>query len=423
MNSNSGNSMGYFWYWFSTKAYFLLVHILAPFNKRARLLSSAQKNALEAIKQIKFKDEDFVIWFHVASLGEYEQGKPIMLALKQAQQNVKIAVSFFSPSGYNAAQNDPIIDAIFYLPFETKKNAKIIVNQIKPRFAIWVKYDFWYEYLNALHQNSIPVFLVSAQFRPNQIFFKKWAYFQRSVLHKFTHIFCQNASSQQLLNQFGLNQNSLSGDNRYDRVKEYASKLEEIPFVKDFLENKPCIILGSSYSIEEDMLQQCLPLNKECKIIIAPHFVDEKHLQEIESKFGDTCIRFKQLSAQTEYSKYNVLLIDRIGLLARLYRYGYLAFVGGGFWENGLHNSLEPCAFGMPIAFGPKLRRFPEAQELVKQKLAKEIKTKQELHNWILHYLNNPQEQQEKSLKCKLFVEENAGASERVMQVLKKHLH
>ncbi|MCG9879884.1 MAG: 3-deoxy-D-manno-octulosonic acid transferase, partial [Bacteroidia bacterium] len=335
--------MGYIWYWLSTKAYFILVHLLAPFNRRAKLLSKAQKNALTALKQTTFSNTDFVVWFHVSSLGEFEQGKPIMLALKNAKPNLKLVVSFFSPSGYSAAEKDPIIDKILYLPFESKKNAETFIQCIKPSLAIWVKYDFWHEYLSALKQNSIPVFLVSAQFRPNQIFFKKWAFFQRSTLQLFTHIFCQNQSSLQLLKSFGLNQCSVSGDNRYDRVKEYANKLEEIPFIDAFIESKPCLILGSSYAVEEDMLLHCLPQLSNVKIIIAPHFVDENRLQEIESKFGASCVRFKQLNEQTLYNNYSVLLIDRIGLLARLYRYGTLALVGGGFWENGLHNSLEHC--------------------------------------------------------------------------------
>jgi 3-deoxy-D-manno-octulosonic-acid transferase len=415
--------LGYFWYTLSTQAYFVLVKILAPFNERAKLLAQAQQKAWPLIWQSNINPKDFTIWFHVSSLGEFEQGKPLMLALKQAKPDCKIVVSFFSPSGFLAKQNDPAVDTFLYLPFESKKKAALWVQTIQPNIAIWVKYDFWHQYLQTLHNQKIPVFLIAAQFRPQQIFFKKWAVFQRSTLALFTHIFCQNKNTQTLLNTFGLNLNSHSGDNRYDRVKDYATKLESIPFIADFKNNQTTLILGSSYTQEETLLAQFLGSNSTpFKTIIAPHFVNEKRIMEIENMFLNKTIRYSQVSAQTEWNKFSILIIDSMGYLARLYRFGDLAFVGGGFWENGLHNSLEPCAFGMPIAFGPKLKRFPEAQELVSLGLATAINDQKQFNHWLQTNLTTPEARLEKAVKCRQFVAENAGATNRVMAHIQPYL-
>ena len=415
--------LGYISYVFGTQAYFLLVKFIAPYNKRAKLLIEAQHKAWQLIDKIPHQASDYTIWFHVSSLGEFEQGKPLMIALKEAMPPCKIIVSFFSPSGFLAKEKDSSADYIIYLPFESKKNAQRFIQTIQPKLAIWVKYDFWHQYLYELNQQHIPVFLIAAQFRAKQVFFKKWAVFQRSTLAMFTHIFCQNQSSQNLLNQFNITQHSLSGDNRYDRVKDYASKLEDIPYIEAFKNNTSTLILGSSYKEEESLLAYSLfKLSDPLKIIIAPHFVDEKRLAEIEENFPHKTIRYSKVSDQTNFQEYTILIMDSIGFLARLYRYGDLALVGGGFWENGLHNSLEPCAFGMPIAFGPKLRRFPEAQELVDLGVASIVSHQKEFNDWLSKHILDEQLRKEKAFKCKQFVKEHAGATQRVMAVLKNYL-
>ena len=416
--------LGYGWYLVGTQLYFLLVRLIAPFNNRAKLLVKAQTQAWKLIENIPNRATDFTIWFHVSSLGEFEQGKPLMIALKKAKPDCKIIVSFFSPSGFLAKQKDPSADHIVYLPFESKKNAQRWVQSIQPKLAVWVKYDFWHNYLLEINKRQIPVFLIAAQFRPTQIYFKKWALFQRSTLQLFTHIFCQNLRSQNLLNQFQLTQNSLSGDNRYDRVKDYALNLENIPFIEAFKENTCTLILGSSYIQEERLLAQFLATSTvHCKAIIAPHFTDETRITEIEKNFKNTAIRYSQVSDQTVWKNYRVLIIDSIGLLARLYRYGDLAFVGGGFWENGLHNALEPCAFGMPIAFGPKLRRFPEAQELVSIGVAQVIGKQVDFDQWVTTHVLDKKMREEKVIACRQFVSENAGATQRVMDIIGPYLN
>jgi 3-deoxy-D-manno-octulosonic-acid transferase len=415
--------LGYGWYVLSTQAYFFLVKLLAPFHKRAKLLAQAQKESWQILHQANIQKSDYTIWFHVSSLGEFEQGKPIMIALKQLKPEAKIVVSFFSPSGFLAKQNDAAVDTFLYLPFESKSTAQKWVQALQPNLAIWVKYDFWHQYLAALHQQNIPVFLVAAQFRASQVYFKPWAVFQRSTLQLFTHIFCQNKASQVLLGKFGLNQNSLSGDNRYDRVKDYAHKQENIALIDYFKQGKTTLILGSSYAEEEALLAHFLGSEKNSfKTIIAPHFIAENRLLEIEQTFPNSCIRYSQLTENTTVDDKPILIMDNMGYLARLYRYADLALVGGGFWENGLHNTLEPCAFGMPIGFGPKIKRFPEAQELVVLGLAKIIPDKEAFSTWLHLYLNKPTERLQKAHQCRQFVAENAGATERVMQQIKAYL-
>jgi len=415
--------LGYGWYVLSTQAYFLLVKLLAPFHNRAKLLAQAQKKSWQLLQQANIQKSDYTIWFHVSSLGEFEQGKPIMIALKQLKPEAKIVVSFFSPSGFLAKQNDAAVDTFLYLPFESKSTAQKWVQAIQPNLALWVKYDFWHQYLAALHQQNIPVFLVAAQFRASQVYFKPWAVFQRSTLQLFNHIFCQNKASQVLLGKFGLNQNSLSGDNRYDRVKDYAHQQESIALIDYFKQSKTTLILGSSYTEEEALLAHFLGSEKTSfKTIIAPHFIAENRLLEIEKTFPNSCIRYSQLKENTNVNDKPILIMDNIGYLARLYRYADLALVGGGFWENGLHNTLEPCAFGMPIGFGPKIKRFPEAQELVVLGLATIIPDKEAFSTWLKLYLNKQTERLQKAHQCRQFVAENAGATERVMQHIKAYL-
>jgi 3-deoxy-D-manno-octulosonic-acid transferase len=409
--------LGYFWYVISTQAYFLLVKIVAPINQRARKLVLGQKALLSHIKQSEASKSSNNIWFHVSSLGEFEQGRPLMEALKAKLPNHRIVVTFFSPSGYEAKINDPIADAVYYLPFESKNNAQELINILQPKMAFWVKYDFWYQYLIELKNKQIPVFLIAAQFRLNQIFFNPLASFHASILHLFNFIFCQTHLSEELLSKIGQTNHLFTGDNRYDRVIQNTQNIEEIAFITNFQNNETTLIVGSSYQTEEQMIQYAIQQQTPAfKCIIAPHFVDEDRIKEIEKLFGKQAIRYSQINKESNLSSYKILIIDCIGLLSRLYKYGHLAFVGGGFWENGLHNSLEPAAFGMPLSFGPKLRRFPEAQDLVELGFAKTIHNKEEFHQWLVQHLNNPSNRLTISQNCREFVQSNKGATQKVME-------
>jgi 3-deoxy-D-manno-octulosonic-acid transferase len=283
--------------------------------------------------------------------------------------------------------------------------------------AFWVKYEFWFHYLNQLSIKKIPVYLIAAQFRPNQIFFKPFAFFHHRILHLFNFIFCQTHVSESLLDKIGMNKHIFTGDNRYDRVIQNTQNFQEIKTIHAFKNNQLTLIAGSSYAIEEQMIAYALQQqNKRLKCIIAPHFVGEERIQEIQKLFGAKAIRYSLIMEHTQVENFQVLIIDQIGLLSRLYRYGELAFIGGGFWENGLHNSLEAAAFGMPIAFGPKLRRFPEAQDLVQLGFATTIQHKEDFSQWLSNYMNNEHERLSIAKNCRQFVFSNKGATEKVMQ-------
>ncbi|OYU94857.1 MAG: 3-deoxy-D-manno-octulosonic acid transferase [Bacteroidetes bacterium B1(2017)] len=410
------NLAGYFLYIISTQCYFLLVRLIAPINGRAKLLWQGQVGLLQKIKETESTISGKSIWIHSSSLGEFEQGRPVIEALKKRYPSHRIIATFFSPSGYEHMKNDTFCDAVYYLPFESKKNAKELVKALKPELAFWVKYDFWFFYLSELRKQNIPVFLLAAQFRPTQLFFKWYGVFKRNLLKQFTYIFCQNQHSQDLLNSIQINNHILTGDNRYDRVLQNIHPEFELPFIADFKGSSFLLIAGSSYKNEEEIIKQAKENVGDFKVIFAPHFIDEQRLISIEKLFGEGCIRYSTINSIEDLHNKNILILDSIGKLSRVYRYADAAFIGGGYWENGLHNCLEAAAFGMPICFGPKLRRFPEAHELVQQTIGTPINTSLEFISWFKHLLDDPSYTQKISLKCREFVASNKGATEKVLQ-------
>lgn len=415
--------LGYFLYWVGTKLYFILVQLSAPFNQRAKDLLSGQKGLIDCILKAEKNQNQKSIWFHVSSLGEFEQGRPVMEALKAKYPQYRLVVTIFSPSGYHARKNDPLCDAVYFLPFESKKNAELLVQTFKPVVAVWVKYDFWFAYLQALNKHYIPTFLIAAQFRPTQIFFKPFGAFKRDLLKLFTHIFCQNDSSLALLQSIKLDQCSVSGDNRFDRVYQTTLHKEQVPFVNDFCKDAFILIAGSSYAIEENMLLSIDWNQTNKKLIIAPHFVHEARITEIEKKFGDQSIRYSTLQQIGSVpANKTILIIDSIGWLSKLYQYAHTAYIGGGFVENGLHNCLEAAAFGMPICFGPKLKRFPEAQLLVKEEIATCIYQESDFTQWFNALENDKKTTHEIALKSRNFVASSMGATEKVMREISRIL-
>jgi 3-deoxy-D-manno-octulosonic-acid transferase len=420
MNSNLDRfiiAIGYLLYTLGSRLFFLITYLLSPFLVRAKLLVNGQKNLIKSIIENEAKYQQKSIWFHVSSLGEYEQARPVIEALKVKFINYRIVVTFFSPSGYNQKHTDPLCDAVYYLPFESKRNAKLLIDAVHPAMAFWVKYDFWFCYLNELHKRKIPLFLIAAQFRQSQIFFQPYGKFKKEILNLFTLIFCQNQQSIQLLKSVGIKQHILSGDNRYDRVYHISNTHEDVPYIKEFQQNKFTLIAGSSYEIEEEMIAHSLPhLKQPIKVIIAPHFVSEDRIKSIEKLFLGNTIRYSNLNKNSLHFNKQILIIDSIGLLARLYRNVQAAFIGGGFVENGLHNSLEAAAFGMPIAFGPKLKRFPEAIELVQKEIGETVESDLEFTNWLKQVVENIDYTASTAKKSREFVASNKGATDIVIQ-------
>ena len=344
-----------------------------------------------------------------------------MEAMKHAYPDCRLVATFFSPSGYEVLKNDPLCDGIFYLPFESRRAAKFVIKCFNPKMAILIKYDFWYYYLKALHQNQIPVYLCAAQFRKGQRYFKSYASFHQKFISQFDYYFCQNQESKELLKSIGIENSIVTGDNRYDRVYQLLQNSEKLPLIDKFKGDSFLLIAGSSYEVEEELLSYAIEnVKHEFKVIIAPHFVDTKRITTIEKKFGESAILYSQLYDHTDNIDKKIVIIDSIGLLAKIYRYGNAALIGGGFWEKGLHNSLEAATFGMPISFGPKIKRFPEAKELVKEGIAEIVMDKISFSNWLNQLLAEPNRCKEVSEKSRKFVSKNVGATQMVLDKIKE---
>jgi 3-deoxy-D-manno-octulosonic-acid transferase len=350
-------------YQISVLGYSFLIRIASLFNSKAKLWVDGRKNIFNLI-QSKINSNEEIAWFHCASLGEFEQGKPVIEGFKQKHPHFKIVVTFFSPSGYELRKNYEGADYVFYLPIDTKKNAQKFTTILQPKIAFFVKYEFWFHYLKELHLQQTPTYLISGVFRENQLFFKWYGTWYKKMLYYFTHFFVQNTESETLLKKIGFNNITISGDTRFDRVFENAINTIKLPIIEAFKNNKQIIIGGSSWQAEEKILANYF-LNQTVnfKLIIAPHDIAESHIKQIETLFKGNCIRYSKATEQNVGNE-NILIIDNIGILANAYQYTEIAFVGGGF-TGALHNILEPCSFGNLVLFGPNHQKFHEAQDLV----------------------------------------------------------
>lgn len=418
MSSSLNNVLflsGHLFYRIGLFAYSMLLHIASAFNVRAKKMLEGRKNQWEIIEKKLSNASKKMIWFHVSSLGEYEQARPIMEAIKIKLPNHQITTTFFSPSGYDVLKNDKASDYIFYLPFDSPSNANKLVELIKPEMAFWVKYDLWYYYIQALHKNKTPIFLLSASFRDKQTYFKWYGVFLKSILQKFTYIFTQNTESKELLSSIQIN-SIVSKDTRFDRVYRNVQQLNKLPAIAKFKNNSMLIVAGSSYSIEEQILADFLASNSvDFKLIIAPHFVDEKRIIEIENTFANQSIRWSEFEISGNDNGKKILIIDCIGLLSKIYRYADFALIGGGFKHGGLHNILEAACFGVPTLFGPEIKKFPEARDLVKFGGGSLIRSSSDFINHIKNWSENEQERKQVGQRAAHFIKDNVGATELVM--------
>ncbi len=303
------------------------------------------------------------VWFHAASLGEFEQGRPIMEQLRQLHPEYKILLTFFSPSGYEVRKNYEGADIICYLPLDTPLNAIRFLRLVRPCMAFFIKYEFWWNYLHILKHRNIPTYSVSSIFRKEQVFFRWYAYEYRLVLKCFTHFFVQNETSKQLLSKLGINNVSITGDTRFDRVLEIKETSKILPIVESFKKDSKVFVAGSSWQPDEDIFIRYFNEHKDWKLIIAPHVIGEDHLQQILSKLDRKAVRYTQTTT-TEVAGADCLIIDCFGLLSSIYHYGEIAYVGGGFGV-GIHNVLEAAVWDVPVFFGPNNQRFQEARELL----------------------------------------------------------
>ena len=357
-------------------------------------------------------------WIHCASLGEFEQGRPIIEALKKQDPSIKILLTFFSPSGYEVRKNYPQADYIFYLPWDTATNAKTFIEITRPSLAIFIKYEFWYHYTHELKTNNIPIISASSIFRADQVFFKWYGSFFRNILKKFTHFFVQTPKSMELLKNIGITQTTLAGDTRFDRVFEITQHAVEIEIVKEFKANEKTIVVGSLWPEDLELLAPFINEQKHSlRFILAPHEISERFLTKIEQAVDVKTIRYSRATDNLE--NYSVLIIDNIGMLSKLYRYGEFAYVGGAF-GNGLHNILEAACYGIPIFFGDKnYQKFQEANDLIMRGGAFAVGSYTDLKK-NFELLNNKPESF--LLACEVtrsYVKENLGATEKIISLCK----
>jgi 3-deoxy-D-manno-octulosonic-acid transferase len=315
--------------------------------------------------QHKLKEKNWKqpIWIHASSLGEFEQAKPLIEKIKNTS-NREIIVTFFSPSGYDYCRNYELADGIFYLPLDIKKNARVFLEVVKPSMAVFVKYDFWFNFLQELQNRNIPTLFFSSNFRENQIYFKKASAWQRSIMRKIDFIFCMNEQSATLLRKHEFINVGVCGDTRFDRVSQNAERCVPMPLIKKFKGEDRLLILGSSWPVEEEILQNYFEKSfpDDLKVIIAPHDISEEHLKDIESRFERGMVRYSRIQKE-HIQNYKILLIDNIGMLANCYQYGDIAFVGGGF-TNSLHNILEAASMGNVLLYGDDVSKYPEGGQL-----------------------------------------------------------
>ena len=394
-----------------------VVKLLAVFSPKMKLFVNGRKEVF-TILQNKIAPNDKTIWFHAASLGEYEQGLPVIEKIKIKYPNHKIVVTFFSPSGYEVRKNNTAADATVYLPLDTKSNAKKFIQAIHPELVFFIKYEYWPNYLNELQKLNIKTYLISGIFRENQAFFKVYGGFYRKALKTFDYFFVQNESSKKLLQSIGFNNVKISGDTRFDRVVSILERDNSLDFIEQFKDNKTTIVIGSSWPKDENLLVNYINNSPDnVKFIIAPHNIKSEQIQELKNSITKKTILFSEKENQN-LSEYQIFIIDTIGILTKIYSYADIAYVGGGFGNPGVHNLLEPATFGVPIVIGSNYSHFAEATALVHQEGCISISNPKELNEALDNLISNEDIRHEKGHICATFVQMNKGATE----VILKHL-
>jgi 3-deoxy-D-manno-octulosonic-acid transferase len=397
-----------------------IVKLWAFISPKMKLFVEGRIPVFETLKKL-IKPEDQTIWFHAASLGEFEQGLPVMEKIKVQFPSHKIIVTFFSPSGYEVRKNNSIADVTVYLPLDTKSNAKEFLKLVHPELVFFIKYEYWPNYLNELKNLGIKTYLISGIFRDNQAFFKWYGGFYRKALKTFDFFFVQNESSKNLLQSLGYHNVKISGDTRFDRVVSILERDNSLDFTEKFKNNTTTIVIGSSWPKDESLLLNFInKTNEKVKFIIAPHNIKQEQILELKKSITKKAILFSEKST-IDLSLYNVLIIDTIGILTKIYSYADIAYVGGGFGNPGVHNILEPATFGIPIVIGPNYSHFAEAEALVAMEGCISIKNQVELNDAFSNLITNDDIRHEKGHICATFVQMNKGATETILNHIKNY--
>ena len=401
--------------------YALGIRVAALFNSKARLWVSGRKDLFLKIEKRIPKDEK-IIWFHCASLGEFEQGRPVIEAFRKHFKEHKILLTFFSPSGYEVQKDYKQADYVFYLPLDTAENAKKFISLTRPALAVFVKYEFWFNYLDELSRNKIPLLMISVIFRSSQHFFKPWGWWFRRQLQKVTFFFVQNESSVVLLNSIKIFHADIGGDTRFDRVMELPRERVELPVFEIFANGSPLLIAGSTWPADEEILKTLiLQSEHDFKLVIAPHIVSEAHIQQLLKLFRDQQPLLFSHPDQAQLKESRVLIIDSIGMLSYIYRFGTIAYIGGGFGV-GIHNVLEAATYGLPVIFGPAYQRFQEAVELSRLGGGFPVNNANNCFEVFERFMDDKKFIQKSGEIARNYVHENAGATALVLEKAKEFL-
>ena len=398
-------------YTFGIALYALVARLIAPFHKKAGLMTKGQRQTFDILKEKRIPEAEY-IWFHASSLGEFEQGRPVIEQIRKKFPQYKIILTFFSPSGYKVRKNYEGADIVCYLPFDLPRNVERFLNIVQPKMTIFIKYEFWMNYLCNCKKRNIPTYIISAVFRSNQIFFRWYGKDYRKVLHTYKWLFVQEQSSLELLKKYNINNVSVSGDTRFDRVYSIYEQHKDIPIVENFVRNSDDFVLvaGSSWSQDEDIFIDYFNNHSEMKLIIAPHEIHEERLQSILSKIKRSAIRYSSATEENITGK-DCLIIDCIGMLSSIYKYGNMAYIGGGFGA-GIHNILEAAVYGIPVVFGMNYQKFKEAHGIIAAGGGFPIKDKADFYSVTNKFINEKDTLKIAGENAGNYVKKNLGASE-----------
>ena len=391
--------------------------IIARFNSKMGLFVQGRKATFPLINK-NIASDDKVIWVHAASLGEFEQGLPVIQQIRTEFPEYKILLTFFSPSGYEVKKNTPAADLVCYLPLDTATNVDEFLKCANPKIAIFVKYEIWPNYFKGLRKRGVPLLLISAIFKKEQIYFKWYGGFMRNSLKQVDHFFLQNETSESLLSGLGYSNITIAGDTRFDRVNQIKKQDNALDFMAEFKGNKPCMVIGSSWPEDEKILVPFINrFNKSIRFVIAPHNIKKDHIEKLRGTLNNKTVLFSEYP-NIDVEDPEILVLDTIGLLTQVYSYGDLAYVGGGF-ATGLHNTLEPAAFGIPIIIGPQYAGFIEAETMVKLRGCFSIQNAEEFGQIAEKLINNPEFRKETGQINAAYVEKNKGASIQIIAYMR----
>lgn len=408
-------------YFILLKIYHILLRIVALFHPKAATMLKGREQSLRQLRAFPIPNED-CYWFHFASLGEFEQGRSVMEALRIQEPHTRIVITFYSPSGYEVRKNTPLANLVLYLPADSPAHAQLLIQKLRPKAAFFTKYEYWYGYFKALHEAKIPLYMISAIFRPSQVYFKGYGGFFRKILSYVTHFFAQDQQSIDLLKSIGLHNASLTGDTRFDRVVTLPENPKTHPALDTFVEGAHVLVAGSTWPADEKHLSDWLAQTQGWKILLAPHEIHEAHIQDCLRLFPQA-LRFSALPLDLDdqqirmLQKSKVLIIDNIGWLSSLYGQGQIAYIGGGFGV-GIHNSLEAATYGIPVLFGPQYHKFKEAKDLLALGAAYSFQTTEQLSRqieaWIEEISRSAAGQAAQS-----YVKQQAGATQKIISQIK----